>query len=427
MAEATPRSASNTSWPPIHSSVKDKLDPAFVTLYNNDVIPNAPAPSQDIHIIRKNFRLLFRGSAPDGQEPKYNMQGRAPQIKAYATDWVPEWEGYPGSSPEILEKEHRCGDIEIKVFKPYLARDDHLPTPVHFTFHSGAFVAGDVLTDYHSDYTICAGAECTVINIGYRLAHDTPFGVGIMDALRAVQWILAYHDAYSIQPDNFTLGGVNAGGTIALLLAHLLRDADTPGLKGVVVGTPLISDVRKLTHPEMSPYPSMSDFQHAPMLDWQRMKLLDVFKSTKTNPSRDLNRCLPWFLDLMKAPNLKNVAPLTFIGTAEIDPRCDEAEEYANYLRSEGNDVRLKRYPGVPHQFMYFPERLQQARDYLRDVTECVKECQARKNDVSHASMQQAGQRKAAQSVGNPVLMSNHHQVDNPDAMVLDTGLVLPS
>jgi acetyl esterase/lipase len=212
---------------------------------------------------------------------------------------------------------------------------------------------GDLETDAHICHHICAHVPCCVIDVDYRLIPEYPFPIGIMDGLSAVQHVLANHRTFSIDPENVTFGGESSGATIALILNHIFRDAGNADfIKGVVVGTPTISDVRKYATPEMSPWPSMQESQYAPLLNWEKLKWFDTFKwmslgSNAEVSQKEQKRDISWFADALKAPNFKELAPLTWIGTAEFDPLRDEAEAYADKIKEAGNKVLVKRFPGV--------------------------------------------------------------------------------
>lgn len=256
---------------------------------------------------------------------------------------------------------------------------------------------------------ICATVPCCVIDIEYRLIPEYPFPIGIMDGLSAVAHILTNYKTFSIDPENITFGGESSGATIALVLSHMFRDAGETyarRLKGVVVGTPSISDVRKYSTPEESPWPSMRESEHTPLLDWRKLKWFDTFKwmslvpqqpyhqnqqqqlntgrgsntpdsnSRPRRPSyREMNRDVSWYSNLLSAPSYENLAPHTWIGTAEIDPLRDEAEAYAEKLREHGNNVVTKRYIGVPHQFMHMDGALRQGKEYIGDVILNIRQC----------------------------------------------------
>lgn len=98
---------------PIHPSIVDRLDPAFVKLYN-DYIANGPPPSTDIHIVRSNFSNLYNyATAP------------ATGVGGIGETTVPGWEKYPG-------------DINVRVYVPPGEEPGIRKVwPAHFNFHGG--------------------------------------------------------------------------------------------------------------------------------------------------------------------------------------------------------------------------------------------------------------------------------------------------
>ncbi len=221
-----------------------------------------------------------------------------------------------------------------------------------------------------------------MIDVEYRLIPEYPFPVGIMDSLTAVAHILANHKTFSIDSTNITFGGESSGGTIALILNHLFRDGGlSDKLKGVIVATPTISDVKKYATPDMSPWPSMREFEFAPLLNWEKLKWFDTFKwmsLSSQNPGikpKEQKRDISWFADAMNAPDFKDLAPVTYLAIAEVDPLRDEAEAYGKRMEEAGNKVVLKRFRGVPHHFMHMDRALPQAREYVQDVIATVRQC----------------------------------------------------
>lgn len=396
--------------PPIHESVSKRLDPAFVKLYQDRIskTPYAALPS-DLAGIRANFDSLYR-----------DHQRVQPPIGGYGIDNVPgwqvEWQGEKlhfihGEGPRLTDGDDPVlvpGDIRIKVHTPPEMIDKdrrrRLIWPVHFNFRGGAWAVGDLDTDRHFANHICDGVKIIVIDVEYRRVPEYPFGVGIMDAYSAVRHVLASHEHYMIDPNDFTLGGSSSGATIALILNHLLRDDGYKGLKGVFAGTPLISDVSKLTQPEMSPFPSMSEFQYAPLLDWQKIKLFETFKAASRPElaARLMGKDkMKWFQNLLNAPNFQGLAP-TFIATAEIDPRRDEAAAYAERMREAGNKATDKQYAGMPHQFMYFDNKLPPAREYISDAIEHIKACLKPVSRPQQSRQESSGQIDDAMDVDQP-------------------------
>ena len=203
-----------------------------------------------------------------------------------------------------------------------------------------------------------------------------------MDSLSAVVHILANHKTFSIDPTRFTLGGESSGATIALILNHILRDAGmSDGLRGVIAGTPTISDVRKYATPDMSPWPSMRESMYTPLLNWEKLKWFDTFKwmSLSTQhpgvSAKEMKKDAAWFADAMNAPDFKKLAPVTWVGVAGVDPLRDEAVAYADKVREAGNRVVVEEYQGMPHMFVHMDGVLEEGRRFVDDVVGVVRGC----------------------------------------------------
>lgn len=99
-----------------------------------------------------------------------------------------------------------------------------------------------------------------------------------------------------------------------------------------------------------------------------RLKYFDRLKwsSLPTEPSENAKarERIGWFKNLFEAPNLAKL-PRTVIYTAGADPLRDEGERYGQLLAEHGNEVVLKRFPGVPHPFMHMDKDLRQAAEFI--------------------------------------------------------------
>lgn len=98
---------------PLHPSIVDRLDPAFVKLYN-DFIANGPPPSTDINTVRSNYSALYgyATAPPSG-------------VGGIGETTVPGWDKYPG-------------EIMVRVYVPPGEEPGTRKVwPVHFNFHGG--------------------------------------------------------------------------------------------------------------------------------------------------------------------------------------------------------------------------------------------------------------------------------------------------
>jgi hypothetical protein len=98
---------------PLHPSMIDQLDPAFVQLYN-DKIAHGPPPSTDINIVRQNYSSLYRYATQ-------NPSG----VGGIGETVVPGWNKYPA-------------EIAVRVYvPPGEPQGERKVWPAHFNFHGG--------------------------------------------------------------------------------------------------------------------------------------------------------------------------------------------------------------------------------------------------------------------------------------------------
>ena len=326
---------------PLHPSMAGKLDPVFEKLYN-DHVANTPLRPIDLGQLRKHYSRLYSYGTGPAPEP----------AKTYDTT-IPIGEGV---------------ELAAKVYVP----DTQGPHPVHVDFHGGGWGLGDLETEAHICQHLCVKTGVVVIDVDYRLVPEHPFPVAITDSWAAVQYIHSHGaERFNIKPDSISLGGVSAGGAIALALAHLARDASLP-LKLIAVGTPVIDDISQYPTANDSPWPSMRENEFAPTLNWARLAWFDKLKRSTMAPDAG------WYANLLAAPSFAGLAK-TILYTAGADPLRDEGEAYARKLVENGVEVTLKRFPGVPHPFMHMDKDLWQAREFI-DMT-------AREIRLAHSSL----------------------------------------
>ncbi|KAJ5761759.1 uncharacterized protein N7511_005141 [Penicillium nucicola] len=330
---------------PIHPSVLPHLDPVFVQLYNDNVA-NTPSGPIDLSILRTKYSVLYSygtGPAPDCARI-YDAQ-------------------VPGHNGDL---------IPVRVYEPATPG----PWPVHVDFHGGGWGLGDLDTESHILKHICNKANVCVIDVDYRLVPENAFPIGIQDSFAALQYIHKEGaEKFGIDPTRISLGGVSAGGNIALVCAHLARDSQIP-LKLIAVGTPTVDNIASYKSASEAPWPSMQQMEHAPTLNWARLKWFDTLKWQSIDadgPNRESQLgAVKWYANLLDAPDFTRL-PKTVIYTAGCDPLRDEGEAYARKLIEAGNEVIQKRFLGVPHPFMHMDKDLWQAKEFIDMTAEHIK------------------------------------------------------
>lgn len=118
--------------------------------------------------------------------------------------------------------------------------------------------------------------------------------------------------------------------------------------------------------PADSPYPSVSENENAPCLNWKRLKFFRSLYDPKTDAEKAEVTARPGCFRSPIDGNLGGVCR-TYVATAGCDPLRDEGEHYAQKLVENGVQVTVRRYTGVPHPFMHMLV-VKKAQMYVDDI-----------------------------------------------------------
>jgi acetyl esterase len=250
-----------------------------------------------------------------------------------------------------------AGDLSVRVYTPW----GQGPFPLVVFFHGGGWVLGDL--DTHDPFcrSLCAGAGCVVVSVGYRLAPEHRFPAAVDDALAATRWVAKHAAEIGGEPIRIALAGDSAGGNLAAATTLRIRDEGGPALRGQLLIYPALS------YP--SP-PTPSYIENAEGYGLTRESALWFWEQYLADKSQSAN---PHAAPLL-APDLSGLPPALVI-TAEYDVLRDEGERYVQRLRAAGVEARAARYDGVHHRFAEMIGILDQAEQsreemcaWLRDV-----------------------------------------------------------
>ncbi len=124
---------------------------------------------------------------------------------------------------------------------PELTGDNHLfdvwapdgegSYPVVIYAHGGGFSSGDKIKAIGSMPKL-AGGKVVFISINYTLKQGPQ--KAIQDGIDAVDYIIANHEKYKIDPKKIVLSGNSAGG---IMMNHIIFDRKTPGVIGAWHGS----------------------------------------------------------------------------------------------------------------------------------------------------------------------------------------------
>ncbi|KAJ5303062.1 Alpha/beta hydrolase fold-3 [Penicillium atrosanguineum] len=168
------------------------------------------------------------------------------------------------------------GEIQLYFFTASAestdGRADNLSAkrPVLINFHGGGFSIGHPLDDSRWFAAVLhAHPGAVVVSVGYRLAPEYPFPIGIEDGTDAILWLWENAFRYNLDPDRFAISGFSAGGNLAFTVPLRLHEelakqqvAKTVRLAGIVAFYPPVDwtktrDERDATNP-IAPQKSMT-------------------------------------------------------------------------------------------------------------------------------------------------------------------------
>jgi acetyl esterase len=234
--------------------------------------------------------------------------------------------------------------------------------PVVVFFHGGGWVAGTLET--HDPYcrALAKEAGVVVVSVDYRLAPEHKFPAGLEDCLAVTEWVLAHAGELGGDGSRVTVGGDSAGGTLATVVALLLRDKGVKKLAGQI-----------LLYPATAYYdpPTASYVENAKGYGLTRLGMMWFWDHYLNDKSEAADfRVVP-----LLAGSLTGL-PRAFVVTAEYDVLRDEGQAYVKKMAEAGVEVTHVFAEGMNHGFAAsaneFPF-LPQAKDMLRRVAEWVK------------------------------------------------------
>ena len=245
-------------------------------------------------------------------------------------------------------------EIAVRVYRP--ATGDG-PWPVVVFFHGGGWVVCTLET--HDPYcrALATEAGVMVVSVDYRLAPEHKFPAGVEDCLAATEWVLAQAGELGADGSRVFVAGDSAGGTMAAVVALLLRDKGVMGLAGQILLYPVTAHY----DPPTASYLEMGEgyglTRKGMMWFWDHYL-------------KDRSEAVDFRAAPLMAASLRGL-PRAFVVTAEYDVLRDEGQAYAKRLEEAGVDVTDVFAEGMNHGFACsmneFPF-LPQAREVLRRV-----------------------------------------------------------
>lgn len=228
-------------------------------------------------------------------------------------------------------------EVPVRVYLPREKETDGLP--VMLFFHGGGWVTESIDNYERICARMAVATNHIVVSVGYRLAPEYKFPVGLEDCYAVAKELYTGKIA-GIDPEQITVIGDSAGGNLAAALSLLARDrGEFLPKRQILIYPALYGD-----YSDASPYPSVRENGSDYLLTAGKMRdYIELYASSEKDKKN------PYFAPLL-AEDYKN-QPKTLILTAEFDPLRDEGEDYGRKLSEAGNEVEIHRISDALHGY----------------------------------------------------------------------------
>jgi len=284
------------------------------------------------------------------------------------------------------------GIVQVRVYESADILDVE-NRPVYLNYHGGGWTFGG----FESDRAFCCKVTnwvgCVVVDVDYRLAPEHPWPAQLQDSWAAFLWVSSQFATWNvtpqvrenaellgIDPENIIIGGVSAGGHLAAIIAQRCLALQIP-LKLQILTVPAVDLITPFDRtwnlrPDCS-YPSYAENAKAPLFPIERLQycIKHFLGPQMPHPIPAANPAvLSQEIELspITAGSLTGLAP-ALVTTADVDMLRDEGEAYARRLETDGVNVDLKRFMGVPHPFTFMAGTLPEAREYIQRCCDAMK------------------------------------------------------
>jgi acetyl esterase len=266
----------------------------------------------------------------------------------------PPMTGAPVHEVRELRVQGGAGQIDARLYRPSASK----PLPMIVFFHGGGFVLCDLDSHDALCRSLANATGCVVTAVDYRLAPETPFPGPVEDCYAALLELAARAGELGVDAERLSVCGDSAGGNLATVVAHLVRQRGGPRLRHQALLCP-VTDASC----ESASMTSLASgyFLSRDMMRWFWKCYLPAPDDVR-NP----------LASPLRAENLSGLPAATIV-TAEFDPARDEAEAYADRLRDAGVPVVARRYLGMIHGFMSMPLVTPLADRALADVAQDIR------------------------------------------------------
>jgi acetyl esterase len=216
--------------------------------------------------------------------------------------------------------------------------------PVHVHLHGGAFVVGAPRQDEHLVRGIAGEVGATVVNVDYTTAPRARYPRAHEECYDVLRWVQRSGEAMGWDGTRVSIGGISAGGNLALGALELARRAGDPAVRACVLVVPFV-DASLAADQYTSPLPSSAAGGRSPFVTPRlvrfanRSYFADAARRRETLASPVLGE-----------EEIAALPPLLVV-TAEQDSVRPQDERFVDKARAAGVPLTYHCATGVDHGF----------------------------------------------------------------------------
>lgn len=248
------------------------------------------------------------------------------------------------------------GDIPLRVYTPAEAVGERSGLLVWL--HGGGWVIGDLDTADATCRALANRSGAVVVSVDYRLAPEHPAPAAIEDCLAALGWVTENASLLGAGSEKLAVGGDSAGGNLAAVLCHRVRDEFGPEI-----------DFQLLVYPATDltlSHASIDENAEGYFLTKASMEWFTACYLGDAGDPKDPS------ISPLHAASFEGLPPALVI-TAEYDPLRDEGEAYAQRLRDAGVQAEAVRYDGQIHGFFSMATAIERAKEAQSAAAEALR------------------------------------------------------
>lgn len=235
-----------------------------------------------------------------------------------------------------------AGDMPLYIYRAKTPVESVNPAGATALYwcHGGGSARGTASTEAQNIADYVLATNTVVVAPEYRISAQAPFPAAFDDAYAGLLWLRDNAQAVGANPAQIFVGGMSAGGGLAVALTLKARDTGDVAVAFHLPLYPMLND--RMDTPSMMGNEEICWNEGMNRIAWE-LYLGELFGTDQ----------VPAYAAPARAESLAGMPPAyTFIGLQ--DPFLDETVDYVEALEAAGVEVAYDLYEGGFHNFDAF-------------------------------------------------------------------------